>query len=162
MPVRLLQVTALVAFFCASGAYAAPLQIPTNVPIVEVAQQTNTYTYTPVNETNSTIKRVVPISDALVTGQSVSDVEPKVSTTRRLPIGNGADVTAHVKIPKANIAKALILSAKLGGRVAGGVVGGLAVDALIDYGLKNIKISEDGSIQGQEVLNSSEYQGWSE
>lgn len=145
MPARLLQVTALAAFFCAS-ARAAPLQIPTNVPVVEVLQQTNSYNYTPVNETNSTIKRVVPISDALVTGQSVSDVEPKVSSTRRLPIGNGADVTAHVKIPKANIAKALILSAKLGGRVAGGVVGGLAVDALIDYGLRNINVGPDGTL----------------
>lgn len=130
-------------------AVAAPLQIPTNVPIVEVAQQTNTYTYTPVNEANSTIKRVVPISDALVTGQNVSDVEPKISTTRRLPIGTGAEVTAHVKIPKANIAKALILSAKLGGRVAGGVVGGIAVDALIDYGLKNVKLGSDGLLSAE-------------
>lgn len=146
MPARLLQVTALAAFFCAS-ARAAPLQIPTNVPIVEVLQQTNTYNYTPVNESNSTIKRVVPISDALVTGQNVSDVEPKVSSTRRLPIGTGADVTATVKIPKANIAKALVLSAKLGGRVAGGVVGGIAVDALIDYGLKNVSLGVDGSLQ---------------
>lgn len=133
----------------AAFAVAAPLQIPTNVPVVEVLQQTNTYNYTPVNETNSTIKRVVPISDALVTGQSVSDVEPKVSSTRRLPIGNGAEVTAHVKIPKANIAKALILSAKLGGRVAGGVVGGIAVDALIDYGLKNVKIAPDGTLTAE-------------
>lgn len=152
MPVRLFQVTALAAFFCAS-VRAAPLQIPTNVPIVEVAQQTNTYNYVPVNENNSTIKRVVPISDALVTGQSVSDVEPKVSTTRRLPIGTGADVTASVKIPRANIARALIASAKLGGRIAGGVVGGLAVDALIDYGLKNVKLGDDGSLQAEAESN---------
>ena len=145
MPARLLQVTALAAFFCAS-ARAAPLQIPTNVPIVEVSQQTNTYNYVPVNENNSTIKRVVPISDALVTGQSVSDVEPKVSTTRRLPVGTGADVTAKVTIPKKNIAKALIASAKLGGRIAGGVVGGLAIDALLDYGLKNVKLGDDGEL----------------
>lgn len=149
MPVRLLQVTALVAFFCASGAYAAPLQIPTNVPIVEVAQQTNTYNYTPVNETNSTIKRVVPISDALVTGQSVSDVEPKVSTTRRLPIGTGADVTARVKIPKANIARGLIRLAKLGAGGVGGYVAGVAVEALIDYGIKNLSVGSDGRLIGR-------------
>lgn len=136
----------MAAFACCSS-FAAPLQIPTNVPIVEVLQQTNSYNYSPVNESNSTIKRVVPISDALVTGQSVSDVEPKVSTTRRLPIGTGADVTAQVKIPRANVARALIASAKLGGRIAGGVVGGLAVDALIDYGLKNVKLGDDGSLQ---------------
>lgn len=148
MPVRLLQVTALVAFFCASGAYAAPLQIPTNVPIVEVAQQTNTYNYTPVNETNSTIKRVVPISDALVTGQSVSDVEPKVSTTRRLPIGTGADVTASVKIPKRNIARGLIRAAKVAGGPSG-LIAGLALEALIDYGLKNVSIGSDGRLIGR-------------
>lgn len=141
-------VVGMAAFVCGSAS-AAPLQIPTNVPIVEVSQQTNTYNYVPVNENNSTIKRVVPISDALVTGQNVSDVEPKVSTTRRLPIGTGAEVTAHVKIPKANISKALILSAKLGSRVAGGVVGGIAVDALIDYGLKNIKLGPDGLLTAE-------------
>ena len=147
MPVRLLQVTALAAFFCAS-ARAAPLQIPTNVPIVEVAQQTNTYNYTPVNETNSTIKRVVPISDALVTGQSVSDVEPKVSTTRRLPIGTGADVTSSVKIPKRNIARGLIRAAKVVGG-PGGLVAGLALEALIDYGLKNVSVGSDGRLIGR-------------
>ena len=146
MPVRLLQVTALAAFFCAS-ARAAPLQIPTNVPIVEVAQQTNTYNYVPVNENNSTIKRVVPISDALVTGQSVSDVEPKVSNTRRLPVGKGVDVTASVKIPRANIARALIASAKIAGAVAGGPIASIAISALIDYGLKNVKVGPDGSLQ---------------
>lgn len=145
MPVRLLQVTALAAFFCAS-ARAAPLQIPTNVPIVEVAQQTNTYTYTPVNENNSTIKRVVPISDALVTGQNVSDVEPKVSTTRRLPVGTGADVTAKVTIPKRNIAKALVATAKGVGKVALPGVAALALDALLDYGLKNVKLGDDGEL----------------
>ncbi len=127
-------------------AAAAPLQIPTNVPIVEVSQQTNTYTYVPVNETNSTVKRVVPISDALVTGQNVSDVEPKVSTTRRLPIGTGADVTANVKIPKKNIAKALVNTAKGVGKLALPGVAGLALDALLDYGLKNVKLGDDGQL----------------
>ncbi|TYK76241.1 hypothetical protein FSY45_10670 [Comamonas sp. Z1] len=134
----------MAAFACGS-AVAAPLQIPTNVPIVEVAQQTNTYNYTPVNETNSTIKRVVPISDALVTGQSVSDVEPKVSTTRRLPIGTGADVTASVKIPKRNIARGLIRAAKVAGGPSG-LIAGLALEALIDYGLKNASIGSDGRL----------------
>jgi hypothetical protein len=145
MHVRVLQVTALVAFFCAS-ARAAPLQIPTNVPIVEVAQQTNTYTFVPVNENNSTIKRVVPIADALVTGQSVSDVEAKVSSTRRLPIGTGANVTASVKFPKAAIAKALVASAKLAGAVALPTVASVALDALLDFGLKNVRVDEGGKL----------------
>lgn len=150
MPVRVLQITALAAFFCVS-AHAAPLQIPTNVPIVEVAQQTNTYNYVPVNENNSTIKRVVPISDALVTGQSVSDVEPKVSTTRRLPIGTGADVTAKVTIPKNNIAKALVATAKGAGKLILPGLGALALEALIDYGLKNVKVGEDGELKADGV-----------
>lgn len=149
MPVRLLQVTALAAFFCAS-AHAAPLQIPTNVPIVEVAQQTNTYNYVPVNENNSTIKRVVPISDALVTGQSVSDVEPKVSTTRRLPIGTGAEVTAKVTVPKKNIAKALVATAKGVGKLALPGAAALALDALLDFGISNIKVDGD-NIKGEKV-----------
>lgn len=136
----------MAAFACGS-ALAAPLQIPTSVPIVEVAQQANAYTYVPVNENNSTIKRVVPITDALVTGQSVSDVEPKVSTTRRLPIGTGADVTAKVTIPKRNIAKALVASAKIAGAVALPGVAGLALDALLDYGLTNVKVGDDGALQ---------------
>lgn len=149
MSVRVLQVTALAAIFCGS-ANAAPLQIPTNVPIVEVAQQTNTYTFTPVNETNSTIKRVVPLSDALVTGQSVSDVEPKVSTTRRLPVGTGgADVTANVKIPKANVAKALVATAKGAGKLLLPGLAALVLDELIDYGLSNIKVTPDGSLSAQ-------------
>lgn len=127
-------------------AVAAPLQIPTNVPIVEVSQQTNTYKYVPVNESNSTIKRVVPISDALVTGQSVSDVEPKVSTTRRLPIGAGADVTAKVSIPKKNVAKALVATAKGAGKLALPGLAALALDALLDYGLKNVKLGDDGEL----------------
>ena len=135
----------MAAVACGS-AIAAPLQIPTNGPIVEVAQQTNTYNYVPVNENNSTIKRVVPISDALVTGQSVSDVEPKVSTTRRLPIGTGADVTAKVTIPKKNIAKALVATAKGVGKVALPGVAALALDALLDYGLKNVKLGDDGEL----------------
>lgn len=136
------------AAFVSASAVAAPLQIPTSVPIVEVAQQTNTYNYVPVNENNSTIKRVVPISDALVTGQSVSDVEPKVSTTRRLPIGTGADVTAKVTIPKKNIAKALVATAKGVGKVALPGVAALALEALLDYGIKNIELGPDGALQG--------------
>lgn len=134
-------------------AVAAPLQIPTNVPIVEVAQQTNTYTFTPVNETNSTIKRVVPISDALVTGQSVSDVEPKVSTTRRLPIGTGAEVTAKVTIPKKNVAKALVATAKGVGKLALPGVAALALDALLDFGISNIKVDGD-NITGEKVSDT--------
>lgn len=133
-------------------AVAAPLQIPTNVPIVEVLQTTNTYNYSPVNETNSTIKRVVPISDALVTGQSVSDVEPKISTTRRLPIGTGgADVTATVKIPKANVAKALVATAKGAGKLLLPGLAGYALDSLVDYGFKNIKIGDDGELKADGV-----------
>lgn len=139
----------MAAFFCVS-AIAAPLQIPTNVPIVEVAQQTNTYNYVPVNENNSTIKRVVPISDALVTGQSVSDVEPKVSTTRRLPIGTGAEVTAKVTVPKKNIAKALVATAKGVGKAALPGAAYLALDALLDFGISNIKVDGD-SITGEKV-----------
>lgn len=143
-------------------AVAAPLQIPTNVPIVEVAQQTSTYNYVPVNENNSTIKRVVPITDALVTGQSVSDVEPKVSTTRRLPVGTGADVTAKVTIPKNNVAKALVSTAKGVGKLALPGVAALALDALLDYGLKNIKVGSDGSLQAdaEPQLNYPVFDGW--
>ena len=142
-----------IAAFACGSAVSAPLQIPTSVPIVEVAQQTNTYTYVPVNETNSTIKRVVPISDALVTGQSVSDVEPKVSTTRRLPIGTGADVTAKVTVPKKNIAKALVATAKGVGKVALPGAAALALEALLDFGISNIKVDGD-NITGERVSDT--------
>lgn len=142
----------MAAFACGS-ALAAPLQIPTSVPIVEVAQQTNTYNFVPVNENNSTIKRMVPISHALVTGQSVSDVEPKVSTTRRLPVGTGADVTAKVTIPKKNIAKALVATAKGVGKVALPGAAALALEALLDYGLKNVKLGPDGSLEASKDID---------
>ena len=83
-------------------------------------------------------------------GTTVSTSQPLTVTSRDVvPVGKGAVIDVVAKVPRANMARALIAAAKIGGRVGGGIVGGLAVDALIDYGLKNVKLGDDGTLQSQ-------------
>jgi len=156
MPVRLLQITALAAFFCAS-ANAQQKQIPTSVPVVEVRQSGNAFTWTPATPNNSTINRAVPLGQALVTGQSVSDAEPKVNSRLKLPVGKGAEVSSSIKIPKANFAKALVAAAKGAGKIALPGVAAVALDALLDHGLKNVKVGDDGNLTASGVDPAAEY-----
>ncbi|WP_417284448.1 hypothetical protein [Comamonas sp.] len=81
---------------------------------------------------------------------SVSTSQPlTVQTKGTVPVGKGAAIDVVAKIPKANMAKALVASAKLAGGVALPAVASLALDALLDYGLKNISTSPDGALQAE-------------
>lgn len=69
-----------------------------------------------------------------------------------LPVaGTNKTAPVDVKVPinKRSAMRALVLSAKLAGRVGGGVIAGVAVDALLDYGLKNVQLAQDGSLQAE-------------
>lgn len=145
MPARLLQVTALAAFFCASGAHASD---GFDSFMGKVMGNSTTVTY------GGGGQPLVTSSAGLGTphtygGVGVDTASPAVKGNATVPLGNtgkSVQVSAKATITRANMARALILSAKLGGRVAGGVVGGLAVDALIDYGLRNINVGPDGTL----------------
>jgi len=79
---------------------------------------------------------------------SVSTSQPlTVQTKGAVPVGKGAVIDVQAKIPRANMAKALVASAKLAGAIALPTVASLALDALLDYGLKNIRVGEDGTLQ---------------
>ena len=83
-------------------------------------------------------------------GASVSTSQPLTVTSRGVvPVGKGAVVDVVAKVPRANMARALIAAAKIGRLAAGGPVAYLATEALIDYGLKNIKLGDDGSLQAE-------------
>lgn len=63
--------------------------------------------------------------------------------------GTNKKVPVDVKVPinKRSVARALIAAAKYGAGGAGGIAVGYAAEALLDYGLKNIKVGPDGTLQ---------------
>ena len=110
-----------------------------------VVQSGNTWNFHHESPENSALKGGTVYGR---NGAAVSTSQPLTVTARGVvPVGKGAVVDVVAKVPRANMARALIAAAKIGGRIGGGVVGGIAVDALIDYGLKNVKLGEDGSLQ---------------
>lgn len=120
-----------------------------------VVQSGNTWNFHHESPENSALKGGTVYGR---NGAAVSTSQPLTVTSRGVvPVGKGAVIDVVAKVPRANMARALIASAKLAGRVGGGVVGGLAVDALIDYGLKNVKLGEDGSL-GAEGDSEAPYQ----
>lgn len=81
-------------------------------------------------------------------GVGIDTTGPAVKGNVTVPLGNtgkSAQVTAKAVISRANMAKGLIRAAKIAGG-PGGLVAGLALEALIDYGLKNASISSDGRL----------------
>ncbi|WP_218239603.1 hypothetical protein [Comamonas fluminis] len=66
---------------------------------------------------------------------------PVAGTNKKVPI--------DVKVPinKRSVARALIAAAKYGVGGAGGIAVGYAAEALLDFGLKNVTVGADGSVQ---------------
>lgn len=161
MPVRLLQVTALAAFFCASGARAGD---GFDSFMGKVVGNSTTVSYgsggTPMVTSSANLG-----TPHTYGGVGIDMASPAVKGNVSVPLGNTgkvAQVTAKAAISRANVAKGLINLAKLGRVTPGGLLAGIAIDAMIDYGLKNIKLGDDGSIQAdaESQLNYPVFDGW--
>ena len=63
--------------------------------------------------------------------------------------GTNKKVPVDVKVPinKRSVARALIAAAKYGAGGVGGIAAGYAAEALLDYGLKNIRVGESGELE---------------
>ena len=82
-------------------------------------------------------------------GASVSTSKPlTVQTSGRLAVGTGAVVDVAAKISKPSFGRALVASAKGASRLLGGPVVGLAAGALLDYGIRNLKMDGE-SLTGE-------------
>ncbi|MCO8251804.1 hypothetical protein [Comamonas thiooxydans] len=82
-------------------------------------------------------------------GVGVDVAEPAVKGKVTVPLGStgkSVEVVAKSAIPRANVAKGLIKLAKIGRVTPGGLLAGLAIEAMIDLGLKNVKLGPDGSL----------------
>lgn len=154
MPVRLLQVTALAAFFCASGAHASSSSSPGGSAAYDafmgkVYGNSTTVSY----GTNGT--PLATSSTGLGTphtygGVGVDMAEPAVKGKVTVPLGNtgkSVEVVAKSAIPRAGIARGLIKLAKFGGGPAG-IAAGLAAEALLEYGIKKLEQTPDGRLIG--------------
>ncbi|MDH1333705.1 hypothetical protein N5D63_06035 [Comamonas thiooxydans] len=109
-----------------------------------VVQSGNTWNFHHESPENTALKGGTVYGRA---GSAVDTVEPLTVKSRDVVrVGKGAVVDVVAKVPRANMARALIAAAKIG-RVAAGPVAYLATEALLDYGLKNIKVGPDGALQ---------------
>lgn len=163
MPVRLLQVTALAAFFCASGAHASSSGSPGGSAAYDafmgkVYGNSTTVSY----GTNGT--PLATSSSGLGTphtygGVGVDTAEPAVKGKVTVPLGNtgkAVEVTAKSVIPRANVMRGIIKLAKLGVGGVGGIAAGIAAEALLDYGLKNVRLGSDGSLAADGLPENSQ------
>ena len=85
-------------------------------------------------------------------GVGIDTAGPAVKGNVTVPLGDtgkSVQTVAKSAIPRAGIARGLIKLAKFGAGGVGGYVAGVAAEALLDYGLKNIKLGADGSLQGE-------------
>ena len=109
-----------------------------------VVQSGNTWNFHHESPENSALKGGTVYGRA---GSSVSTTQPLTVTGRDVvPVGKGAVIDVVAKVPRANFAKALVASAKIAGAVALPAVAGLALEAMLDYGLKNVRLGDDGSL----------------
>lgn len=89
---------------------------------------------------------------------AVSNSSPLTVQARgKIPVGTGAVVDVTAKFTKPSFAKAFVASAKIAGRIGGGVVGGLLVDAALDYGISRLRV-EDGELKGS-VMDEEDFIG---
>lgn len=85
---------------------------------------------------------------------------PGVTGKVDVPLGGtGKTVPTTVTNPftKPSFAKAFVASARLAGRVGGGFVGAILVDAAIDYGIRKLRM-EDGELKG-DIDDESHWEG---
>ena len=151
---KLSAIAAIAASAFAPSAFAAISLV--NYDGFVVVQSGNTWNFHHESPENTALKGGTVYGRA---GSAVDTVEPLTVKSRDVvQVGKGAVIDVVAKVPRANMARALIAAAKIGGRVGGGIVGGLAVEALIDYGLKNVKLGDDGTLQADLVDSSVPYE----
>ena len=120
-----------------------------------VVQSGNTWNFHHESAENTALKGGTVYGRA---GSAVDTVEPLTVKSRDVvKVGKGAVIDVVAKVPRANMARALIAAAKIG-RVAAGPVAYLATEALLDYGLKNVKLGDDGTLQADSVDSSVPYE----
>lgn len=162
-PTRLLICRGLVAFALgclalSAGAAEIPFEGQRNT--IEYKQSGNTYTWSPV--TGETPKSGIPYRPDLAKG-AVSDTEPKVKWTPRLPYehkgGDAAKVNIRASVDPAKVAakaKDAIKSGLSGLATGGGYLAiasitctllcDAAIDALRDWGIDGFEVGQDGGI----------------
>jgi len=177
-PTRLLICRGLVAFALgclalSAGAAEIPFEGQRNT--IEYKQAGNTYTWSPV--TGETPKSGIPYRPDLAKG-AVSDTEPKVKWSPRLPYehkgGDAAKVNIRASVDPAKVAakaKDAIKAGAAGLASGGGYVAlasitctllcDAAIDALRDWGFDSISLSDDvyvnGESQSSEISSGYKY-----
>jgi len=117
-----------------------------------VVQSGNTWNFHHESAENTALKGGTVYGRA---GATVSTTQPLTVGTRGVvAVGKGAVVDVAAKIPRANMARALIAAAKIG-RIAAGPVAYLATEALLDYGLKNVSLGDDGNLKAESPDSNS-------
>lgn len=174
-PTRLPICRGLVAFALgclalSAGAAEIPFEGQRNT--IEYKQAGNTYTWSPV--TGETPKSGIPYRPDLAKG-AVSDTEPKVKWSPRLPYehkgGDAAKVNIRASVDPAKVAakaKDAIKAGAAGLASGGGYVAlasiactllcDAAVDALRDWGVDGLNLGADGDISLDVIDSSAPYQ----
>lgn len=161
MSLRLLQIKAVFAAFAfGTGAHAGTLTL-TNIDGIEYRQAGNVFTWGPTSAESTRLR-----GGTAFRGDSViSDVEPKMSTSRALAVGKGLPVTATAPISKKAFGKAVVGAIARG---AGGplpLIASVGLPILADYMLNDLgyhKIDQEGGQLrghrwGEEVIKSDGY-----
>lgn len=139
---KLSAIAAIAVSAFAPSAYAAISLV--NYDGFVVVQSGNTWNFHHESPENTALKGGTVYGRS---GATVSTSQPlTVSTRGTLPVAKGAVVDVVAKIPRSNMAKGLVALAKIGRVTPGGLLAGIAVNALVDYGLKNVKLGPDGSL----------------
>lgn len=148
MSLRLLQIKAVFAAFAfGAGAHAGTLTL-TNIDGIEYRQAGNVFTWGPSSPESTKLR-----GGTAFRGDSViSDVEPKMSTSRALTVGKGLPVVATAPISKKAFGKAVVGAIARG---AGGplpLIASVGIPILAEYMLNDMgyhKIDEkDGQLRG--------------
>lgn len=149
-----------------AGAAEIPFEGQRNT--IEYKQAGNTYTWSPV--TGETPKSGIPYRPDLAKG-AVSDTEPKVKWTPRLPYehkgGDAARVNVRATVDPAKVAqraKDAVKGAAAGAATSGNpyvtvaaLACGVFCDALIDWGIDKLNISDEGEISVSVPDSSVDY-----
>lgn len=143
MSLRLLQIKAVFAAFAfGAGAHAGTLTL-TNIDGIEYRQAGNVFTWGPSSPESTKLR-----GGTAFRGDSViSDVEPKMSTSRALTVGKGLPVTATAPINKKAFGKAVVGAIARG---AGGplpLIASVGLPILADYMFNDMgyhKIDQEG------------------
>lgn len=161
---------ALIPFFLPIYGFSQTGEIPFQGPknIIEYKQAGNTYTWQPV--TGETPRPAQPYRPDL-SGGKVSDVEPQIKFEARLPYehkgGDSARVNVRATVDPAKVAqraKDAVKGAAAGAATSGNLyvtvaalACGVFCDALIDWGIDQLNISDEGEISVSVPDSSVDY-----